>query len=143
MREKKKIFKENFNRAKSPGSLFQYSFHLISFPVFSVGFTFSFLFVSWRPPAGGSRIQPTSILRGSRGRGGPLRPFGQTALAGSCPNSPWLDRCMLLSLLRPCSLLLLTHRAGDQPPYFFLTFRYVAALYYNHFYSFSPLLFSL
>ncbi|KAM6941670.1 regulating synaptic membrane exocytosis protein 1 isoform 7-T7 [Lycodopsis pacificus] len=38
------------------------------------------------------RIQPTSILRGSRGRGGPLRPFGQTALAGSCPNSPRLDR---------------------------------------------------
>ncbi|KAM8771579.1 regulating synaptic membrane exocytosis protein 1 isoform 19-T19 [Acanthopagrus schlegelii] len=41
---------------------------------------------------GDSRIQPTSILRGSRGRGGPLRPFGQTGLAGSCPNSPWLDR---------------------------------------------------
>ncbi|XP_034438008.1 regulating synaptic membrane exocytosis protein 1 isoform X7 [Hippoglossus hippoglossus] len=41
---------------------------------------------------GDSRIQPTSILRGSRGRGGPLRPFGQTALAGSCPNSPRLDR---------------------------------------------------
>uniref|UniRef100_A0A3Q3ITL6 Regulating synaptic membrane exocytosis 1 n=1 Tax=Monopterus albus TaxID=43700 RepID=A0A3Q3ITL6_MONAL len=41
---------------------------------------------------GYSRIQPTSILRGSRGRGGPLRPFGQTALAGSCPNSPRLDR---------------------------------------------------
>ncbi|XP_029294632.1 regulating synaptic membrane exocytosis protein 1 isoform X14 [Cottoperca gobio] len=39
-----------------------------------------------------SRIQPTSILRGSRGRGGPLRPFGQTALSGSCPNSPRLDR---------------------------------------------------
>ncbi|TKS69317.1 Regulating synaptic membrane exocytosis protein 1 [Collichthys lucidus] len=39
-----------------------------------------------------SRIQPTSILRGSRGRGGPLRPFGQTPLAGSCPNSPRLDR---------------------------------------------------
>ncbi|XP_040000786.1 regulating synaptic membrane exocytosis protein 1 [Xiphias gladius] len=46
---------------------------------------------------GDSRIQPTSILRGSRGRGGPLRPFGQTALAGSCPNSPRLDRCMLLA----------------------------------------------
>ncbi|AWP06252.1 putative regulating synaptic membrane exocytosis protein 2-like [Scophthalmus maximus] len=45
---------------------------------------------------GDSRMQPTSILRGSRGRGGPLRPFGQTALAGSCPNSPRLDRCMLL-----------------------------------------------
>ncbi|XP_028445649.1 regulating synaptic membrane exocytosis protein 1 [Perca flavescens] len=41
---------------------------------------------------GDSRIQPTSILRGSRGRGGPLRPFGQTALAGSCLNSPQLDR---------------------------------------------------
>ncbi|XP_029294557.1 regulating synaptic membrane exocytosis protein 1 isoform X2 [Cottoperca gobio] len=41
---------------------------------------------------GDSRIQPTSILRGSRGRGGPLRPFGQTALSGSCPNSPRLDR---------------------------------------------------
>ncbi|XP_049427739.1 regulating synaptic membrane exocytosis protein 1 isoform X13 [Epinephelus fuscoguttatus] len=41
---------------------------------------------------GDSRIQPTSILRGSRGRGGPLRPFGQTVLAGSCPNSPRLDR---------------------------------------------------
>ncbi|XP_068177059.1 regulating synaptic membrane exocytosis protein 1-like isoform X2 [Antennarius striatus] len=39
-----------------------------------------------------SRIQPTSILRGSRGRGAPLRPFGQTFLAGSCPNSPQLDR---------------------------------------------------
>ncbi|KAM4584109.1 regulating synaptic membrane exocytosis protein 1-like isoform 18-T18 [Odontesthes bonariensis] len=39
-----------------------------------------------------SRIQPTSILRGSRGRGGPLRPFGQTVLSGSCPNSPRLDR---------------------------------------------------
>ncbi|XP_055363170.1 LOW QUALITY PROTEIN: regulating synaptic membrane exocytosis protein 1 [Betta splendens] len=41
---------------------------------------------------GDSRIQPTSILRGSRGREGPLRPFDQTALAGSCPNSPRLDR---------------------------------------------------
>uniref|UniRef100_A0A3P8P3X5 Regulating synaptic membrane exocytosis 1 n=1 Tax=Astatotilapia calliptera TaxID=8154 RepID=A0A3P8P3X5_ASTCA len=41
---------------------------------------------------GDSRIQPTSILRGSRGRGGPLRPFGQTVLSGSCPNSPRLDR---------------------------------------------------
>ncbi|XP_032382631.1 regulating synaptic membrane exocytosis protein 1 isoform X5 [Etheostoma spectabile] len=41
---------------------------------------------------GDSRIQPTSILRGSRGRGGPLRPFGQTALAGPCLNSPRLDR---------------------------------------------------
>ncbi|KAM9856478.1 regulating synaptic membrane exocytosis protein 1 isoform 2-T2 [Aulostomus maculatus] len=41
---------------------------------------------------GNSRIQPTSILRGSRGRGGPLRPFGQTTLVGSCPNSTRLDR---------------------------------------------------
>uniref|UniRef100_A0A3Q1B9L8 Regulating synaptic membrane exocytosis 1 n=1 Tax=Amphiprion ocellaris TaxID=80972 RepID=A0A3Q1B9L8_AMPOC len=41
---------------------------------------------------GESRIQPTSILRGSRGRGGPLRPFGHTVLSGSCPNSPRLDR---------------------------------------------------
>ncbi|KAM9363353.1 regulating synaptic membrane exocytosis protein 1 isoform 6-T6 [Symphorus nematophorus] len=43
-------------------------------------------------PEEDSRIQPTSILRGSRGRGGPLRPFGQTGLAGSSPNSPRLDR---------------------------------------------------
>ncbi|XP_061534680.1 regulating synaptic membrane exocytosis protein 1 isoform X14 [Phycodurus eques] len=41
---------------------------------------------------GDSRIQPTSILRGSRGKGWPLRPFGQTALAGSSPNSPQTDR---------------------------------------------------
>ncbi|KAM9792373.1 regulating synaptic membrane exocytosis protein 1 [Neosynchiropus ocellatus] len=41
---------------------------------------------------GDSRIQPTSILRGSRGRGGPLKPFCQTTFAGSCPNSPQLDR---------------------------------------------------
>ncbi|XP_061833185.1 regulating synaptic membrane exocytosis protein 1-like isoform X3 [Nerophis lumbriciformis] len=41
---------------------------------------------------GDSRIQPTSILRGSRGREGPLRPFGQAALAGSCPTSPQTDR---------------------------------------------------
>ncbi|XP_028830316.1 LOW QUALITY PROTEIN: regulating synaptic membrane exocytosis protein 1 [Denticeps clupeoides] len=33
------------------------------------------------------RIQPTSILRGSRGKVPPLRPFG-----GSCPNSPRPDR---------------------------------------------------
>ncbi|XP_062400225.1 regulating synaptic membrane exocytosis protein 1 isoform X2 [Sardina pilchardus] len=37
------------------------------------------------------RIQPTSILRGSRGKGPPLRPFGQ-APGGSCPNSPRVDR---------------------------------------------------
>ncbi|XP_057698438.1 regulating synaptic membrane exocytosis protein 1 isoform X7 [Corythoichthys intestinalis] len=42
-----------------------------------------------------SRIQPTSILRGSRGKGFPLRPFGQTALAGSSPNSPQTDRAHL------------------------------------------------
>ncbi|XP_062420705.1 regulating synaptic membrane exocytosis protein 1 isoform X17 [Pungitius pungitius] len=47
---------------------------------------------SKRSLEGDSRIQPTSILRGSRGRGGPLRPFGQTVLAGSCPNSPRLER---------------------------------------------------
>lgn len=57
-----------------------------------------------------SRIQPTSILRGSRGRGGPLRPFGQTALVGSCPNSPRLDRCMLQPALLPF------------PPVYFLAF---------------------
>lgn len=39
-------------------------------------------------------MQPTSILRGSRGRGGPLRPFSQTPLGGSCPSSPYPDRCM-------------------------------------------------
>ncbi|XP_071390234.1 regulating synaptic membrane exocytosis protein 1-like isoform X1 [Centroberyx affinis] len=49
-------------------------------------------FVSLCLPVDGSRMQPTSILRGSRGRGGPLRPFGQTGLAGSCPNSPRPDR---------------------------------------------------
>ncbi|XP_072513341.1 regulating synaptic membrane exocytosis protein 1 isoform X2 [Salminus brasiliensis] len=40
------------------------------------------------------RIQPTSILRGSRWRrDAPIRPFGQTGLGGSCPNSPrLLDR---------------------------------------------------
>ncbi|XP_041960478.1 LOW QUALITY PROTEIN: regulating synaptic membrane exocytosis protein 1 [Alosa sapidissima] len=37
------------------------------------------------------RIQPTSILRGSRGKAPPLRPFGQ-APGGSCPNSPRVDR---------------------------------------------------
>ncbi|XP_030636459.1 LOW QUALITY PROTEIN: regulating synaptic membrane exocytosis protein 1 [Chanos chanos] len=42
------------------------------------------------------RIQPTSILRGSRGRReGPLRPFAQTTLGGSCPNSPRPDRAHL------------------------------------------------
>lgn len=48
--------------------------------------------------ADGSRIQPTSILRGSRGRGGPLRPFGHSGPVGLCPNSLRLDRCMLLSV---------------------------------------------
>ncbi|XP_051939791.1 regulating synaptic membrane exocytosis protein 1 isoform X2 [Hippocampus zosterae] len=41
---------------------------------------------------GDSRIQPTSILRGSRGKGWPLRPFGETAVAESSPNSPQTDR---------------------------------------------------
>ncbi|XP_030207739.1 regulating synaptic membrane exocytosis protein 1 isoform X13 [Gadus morhua] len=41
---------------------------------------------------GDSRIQPTSILRGSRGREGLLRPFGQPPLATSCPSSPRPDR---------------------------------------------------
>ncbi|XP_077379980.1 regulating synaptic membrane exocytosis 1b isoform X24 [Festucalex cinctus] len=41
---------------------------------------------------GDSRIQPTSILRGSRGKGWPLRPFGQTALADSSPNPAQTDR---------------------------------------------------
>ncbi|KAM7009933.1 regulating synaptic membrane exocytosis protein 1 isoform 6-T6 [Tautogolabrus adspersus] len=50
------------------------------------------IFVEHVAPEEDSRIQPTSILRGSRGRGGPLRPFGQTVLSGSCPNSPRLDR---------------------------------------------------
>ncbi|XP_034150257.1 regulating synaptic membrane exocytosis protein 1 isoform X4 [Esox lucius] len=45
---------------------------------------------SW--PDDASRMQPTSILRGSRGRGGPLKPFSQTPLGGSAPNSPRPDR---------------------------------------------------
>ncbi|XP_016368470.1 regulating synaptic membrane exocytosis protein 1-like isoform X9 [Sinocyclocheilus rhinocerous] len=41
----------------------------------------------------GDRLQPTSILRGGRRRREPpLRPFGQTSLGGSCPNSPRADR---------------------------------------------------
>ncbi|KAL1282262.1 hypothetical protein QQF64_001065, partial [Cirrhinus molitorella] len=40
----------------------------------------------------GDRLQPTSILRGVRRREPPLRPFGQTTLGGSCPNSPRADR---------------------------------------------------
>ncbi|XP_051753480.1 regulating synaptic membrane exocytosis protein 1 isoform X3 [Ctenopharyngodon idella] len=41
----------------------------------------------------GDRLQPTSILRGSRRRREPpLKPFGQTSLGGSCPNSPRADR---------------------------------------------------
>ncbi|XP_067297561.1 regulating synaptic membrane exocytosis protein 1 isoform X13 [Pseudorasbora parva] len=41
----------------------------------------------------GDRLQPTSILRGCRrSREPPLRPFGQTSLGGSCPNSPRADR---------------------------------------------------
>ncbi|ROL50037.1 Regulating synaptic membrane exocytosis protein 1 [Anabarilius grahami] len=40
-----------------------------------------------------SGLQPTSILRGSRRRREPpLKPFGQTSLGGSCPNSPRADR---------------------------------------------------
>ncbi|KAM3865278.1 regulating synaptic membrane exocytosis protein 1 isoform 5-T5 [Diretmus argenteus] len=50
------------------------------------------ILVEHASPEEDSRIQPTSILRGSRGRGGPLRPFGQIALARSCPNSPQPDR---------------------------------------------------
>ncbi|XP_042572340.1 regulating synaptic membrane exocytosis protein 1 isoform X11 [Cyprinus carpio] len=39
------------------------------------------------------RLQPTSILRGGRRmREPPLRPFGQSSLGGSCPNSPRADR---------------------------------------------------
>ncbi|KAI9527956.1 Regulating synaptic membrane exocytosis protein 1 [Dissostichus eleginoides] len=62
-------------------------------------------------PEEDSRIQPTSILRGSRGRGGPLRPFGQTVLSGS--NSPRLDRCMLQLLYPPTVLSLLAHPHGS------------------------------
>ncbi|KAI2668433.1 Regulating synaptic membrane exocytosis protein 1 [Labeo rohita] len=40
----------------------------------------------------GDRLQPTSILRGGRRREPLLRPFGQTNLGGSCPNSPRADR---------------------------------------------------
>uniref|UniRef100_H2T621 Regulating synaptic membrane exocytosis 1 n=1 Tax=Takifugu rubripes TaxID=31033 RepID=H2T621_TAKRU len=62
-----------------------------------------------------SRIQPTSILRGSRGRGGPLRPFGQTALVGSCPNSPRLDRVHLHGSPSPAGTPL-PGRRGRQLP---------------------------
>ncbi|XP_072319825.1 regulating synaptic membrane exocytosis protein 1-like isoform X4 [Eucyclogobius newberryi] len=44
---------------------------------------------SRKNPEGDSRIQPTSILRGSRGRGGPLR---LPPLSGSCPNTPRPER---------------------------------------------------
>ncbi|KAJ8001846.1 hypothetical protein DPEC_G00173650 [Dallia pectoralis] len=54
-----------------------------------LSFVCSFL-SSW--PDDASRMQPTSILRGSRGRGGPLKPFSQTPLGGSAPNSPRQDR---------------------------------------------------
>ncbi|XP_045070826.1 regulating synaptic membrane exocytosis protein 1-like isoform X10 [Coregonus clupeaformis] len=57
-----------------------------------------------------SRIQPTSILRGSRGRGGPLRPFNQTPLGGSAPNSPRQDRTHTHSPSPP------TGRRGRQLP---------------------------
>ncbi|XP_056265218.1 regulating synaptic membrane exocytosis protein 1 isoform X2 [Pseudoliparis swirei] len=46
---------------------------------------------SKRSLEGDSRMQPTSILRGRRGRGARLRPFGQTASAGSA-DSPQLCR---------------------------------------------------
>ncbi|KAG9350522.1 hypothetical protein JZ751_026888 [Albula glossodonta] len=46
-----------------------------------------------RKSSDSDRIQPTSILRGSRGKAGPLRPLGQMPLGGSCPGSPRLDRC--------------------------------------------------
>ncbi|KAM9315309.1 regulating synaptic membrane exocytosis protein 1 isoform 7-T7 [Pholidichthys leucotaenia] len=58
-----------------------------------------------------SRIQPTSILRGSRGRGGPLRPFG-SVLSGSCPSSPHLDRSHLRGSPSPPS----SGRRGRQLP---------------------------
>ncbi|KAM4594696.1 regulating synaptic membrane exocytosis protein 1 isoform 2-T2 [Fundulus diaphanus] len=60
-----------------------------------------------------SRIQPTSILRGSRGRGGPLRPFVQTVLSGSCPNSPRLDRAHPRGSPSPT---LISSRRGRQLP---------------------------
>ncbi|KAM9315305.1 regulating synaptic membrane exocytosis protein 1 isoform 3-T3 [Pholidichthys leucotaenia] len=60
---------------------------------------------------GDSRIQPTSILRGSRGRGGPLRPFG-SVLSGSCPSSPHLDRSHLRGSPSPPS----SGRRGRQLP---------------------------
>uniref|UniRef100_A0A4W6D5S2 Regulating synaptic membrane exocytosis 1 n=1 Tax=Lates calcarifer TaxID=8187 RepID=A0A4W6D5S2_LATCA len=101
----------NFHSPDRDSKIILFSFDLIL--LYLYGFMFSFLFISWCLPTDGSRIQPTSILRGSRGRGGPLRPFGQTALAGSCPNSPRLDRCMLLPVpfLSLCVFMFLTVRA--------------------------------
>ncbi|XP_008404586.1 regulating synaptic membrane exocytosis protein 1 isoform X10 [Poecilia reticulata] len=61
-----------------------------------------------------SRIQPTSILRGSRRRGGPLRPFVQTVLSGSCPNSPRPDRAHPHGSPSPPTVL--SGRRGRQLP---------------------------
>ncbi|XP_027873672.1 regulating synaptic membrane exocytosis protein 1 isoform X2 [Xiphophorus couchianus] len=63
-----------------------------------------------------SRIQPTSILRGSRRRGGPLRPFAQTVLSGSCPNSPRPDRCIAHPHGSPSPPTVLSGRRGRQLP---------------------------
>ncbi|XP_023189287.1 regulating synaptic membrane exocytosis protein 1-like isoform X3 [Xiphophorus maculatus] len=63
-----------------------------------------------------SRIQPTSILRGSRRRGGPLRPFVQTVLSGSCPNSPRPDRCIAHPHGSPSPPTVLSGRRGRQLP---------------------------
>ncbi|KAM6972253.1 regulating synaptic membrane exocytosis protein 1 isoform 3-T3 [Aplochiton taeniatus] len=62
-----------------------------------------------------SRIQPTSILRGSRGRGGPLRPFAPTPL-GSCPNSPRLDRAHTHGSASPPTGAPSSGRRGRQLP---------------------------
>ncbi|XP_014843627.1 PREDICTED: regulating synaptic membrane exocytosis protein 1-like isoform X2 [Poecilia mexicana] len=61
-----------------------------------------------------SRIQPTSILRGSRRRGGPLRPFVQTVLSGSCPNSPRPERAHPHGSPSPPTVL--SGRRGRQLP---------------------------
>lgn len=84
-------------------SIFAYS---LLFVIFSLVFSyfsncmtsssFNFLLPLAFSAVAGFRLQPTSILRGSRRRREPpLRPFGQTSLGGSCPNSPRADRCML------------------------------------------------
>ncbi|XP_038134913.1 regulating synaptic membrane exocytosis protein 1 [Cyprinodon tularosa] len=61
-----------------------------------------------------SRIQPTSILRGSRGRGGPLKPFVKTVLSGSCPNSPRTDRAYRHGSTSPQTAM--SSRRGRQLP---------------------------